>query len=93
MHHFHKKLPYQKPVLRQTKWWVQNGSIAKKQSRVLPVITLFFWKFCFSLRTSYKSWFNVPMTQMPIFEVFASAGVLLEGAFSLWVPLTAMLIC
>ena len=52
MHHFHTKLPYQKPMLRQIKWWLQNGRI--KKNGVLPVTTLFFWKFCFSLRTSYK---------------------------------------
>ena len=50
--HFHPKLPYQKPILRQIKWWRQNGPIPKKG--VLPVTTLFFWKFCFSLRTSYE---------------------------------------
>ena len=31
---------------------MQNGPIAK--SGALPVTTLFFWKFYFSLRTSYK---------------------------------------
>ena len=39
-------------MLRQIEWWVQNGPIRK--NGVLPVITLFFWEFCFSLRTSYK---------------------------------------
>ena len=39
-------------MLRQIEWLVQNGPIAK--SRVLPVNTLFFEKFCFSLRTSDK---------------------------------------
>ena len=34
-----------------------------------------------------KSSFNVAITQMPIFLLFVSAGVLLEGAFSLWVSL------
>ena len=33
-------------------WRVQNGSITKNW--VLPGTTLFFWKFCFSLRASYK---------------------------------------
>ena len=51
-HHFQTRLPYRKPMLRETEWWVQNGPITK--NRVLPVTTLFFWKFCFSLRTSYK---------------------------------------
>ena len=51
-HHFHTKLPYQKPMLRQINWWLQNGPITK--NGVLTVATLFFLKFCFSLRTSYK---------------------------------------
>ena len=54
-HHFHAKLPYQKPMLRQTEWWLQNGPIRK--NGVLPVTIFFFfffWKFCFSLRTFYK---------------------------------------
>ena len=51
-HHFHTKLPCQKSMLRQIEWWLQNGPITK--NGVLPVTTLFFWKFCFSLRTSYK---------------------------------------
>ena len=51
-HHFQTKQSYQKPMSSQIKWWVQNGPITK--NRVLTVITLFVWKFCFSLRTSYK---------------------------------------
>ena len=49
---FPYKLPYQKSMLRQTKWWLQNGPI--KKNEVLPITSLYFWKFCFSLRTSYK---------------------------------------
>ena len=51
-HHFHTKPPYQRPMLRQIEWWVKNESILR--NRVLLVTTLFFWKFCFSLRTSFK---------------------------------------
>ena len=47
----------------------------------------FFWKFCFSLRTSYNSWFDVPTTQKLIFILFLGVGVLFEGAFSLCVSL------
>ena len=36
-HHFHTKLLYQKPMLRQIEWWVQNGPITK--NGVLPVTT------------------------------------------------------
>ena len=46
-HHFDTKLPYQKPMLRQIEWWVQNGPITK--NGVLPVTTLFFRKSCFRL--------------------------------------------
>ena len=85
-YHFHPTLSYQKPMLRQIEWSVQNGSFTK--NRVLPVTTLFFWKFCFSLRTSYfKSWFDAQTTQIPTFVLFLTAGVLFDGAFSLWVSL------
>ena len=40
----------EKPMLRQIEWRLQNGPIIK--SGVLPVTTLFFWKICFSFRTS-----------------------------------------
>ena len=58
IHCFHTKLPYHKPMLKHTEWWVQNGPIIK--SGVLPVTTLFFRKFCFSLRKSYKelTWYT-----------------------------------
>ena len=38
--------------VKTNKMVTKNGPIRKKE--VLPVTTLFFWKFCFSLRTSYK---------------------------------------
>ena len=38
--HFHTKLLYQKPMLRQIEWGPQNGPITK--SGVLPLTTLFF---------------------------------------------------
>ena len=41
----------QKLMLRQIEWEVQNGSTTKNED--LAVTTLFFRKFCFSLRTSY----------------------------------------
>ena len=49
---FPHKTVISKANVRQIEWWVQNGPITK--SRVFPVTTLFFWRFCFSLRTSYK---------------------------------------
>ena len=39
-HHFHTKLPYEKPILRQAGWWVQNGPITK--NKVLPETTLYY---------------------------------------------------
>ena len=50
-YHFHTKLPCQKPMLRQIKWWLQNGPI--KENGALPVTTLFFENFA-SVRTSFK---------------------------------------
>ena len=41
--HFHTKLPYQKPMLRQIEWRVQIGPIA--MNGVLPVTSLFFVVF------------------------------------------------
>ena len=49
-HHYHTKLSYQKPMLTQIEWWIQNGS----KNGVSPVAALFLWKFCFSLRTFQK---------------------------------------
>ena len=77
-HHFHTKLPYQKPMLMEIKWWVQNEPITKKE--VFPVTTLFFRKFCFSLRSSYKD--LIWCTNGPNANVlFVIAGVLFSGAF------------
>ena len=39
-HHFHTKLPHQKPMLRQIEWWLQNGPV--KKNGLLPVNNLFF---------------------------------------------------
>ena len=52
MPHFHKKIPFQKPILWQIESGVYSGPITK--SGVLPLTTLFFWKFNFSLRSSYQ---------------------------------------
>ena len=60
MPHFHIKLPYQKPMLGQIEWWVQNGPITR--NGVLPVTTLFFGNFVSVLEPFIKSWFDVPTT-------------------------------
>ena len=64
-------------MLRQIEWWVQIGSVTKSGVLLLAAF-FFFWNFCFSLRPSYKSLFDVPTTQLPIFD----------GAFFLWVSVT-----
>ena len=52
--------------------------------RVLPVTTLFFWKLCFILGTFYKE--LICCTNDPnVHILFASAEILFEGDFSLWV--------
>ena len=49
-------IPYKtaisEPMVRQVEWWVQNRPT--KMNDILPVTTLSFRKFCFSLKTSYK---------------------------------------
>ena len=55
------------------------------KNRVLSVTTFFFENFVSVWEPLIKSWFVVLTTQMPIFVLFGSAGVLLGGAFSLWV--------
>ena len=85
MHHLYTKLQYQKPILRQIEWWLLNGSI--KKNGVLPVTTFYFENFVLVWKPLIKSWFDVPTTQMPIFVLLVSAGVLFDGAFSLWVSL------
>ena len=79
-------------MLRQIERGVQNGPIAK--TGVLPVNAFFFWKFCFSLSICYiiENWFDVPSTQMSIIIPFASAGVSIDGVFSLWVSLKIILL-
>ena len=50
---------------------------------------IFFWKkFVWVWELLINSWFNLPITQKPILLLFASAWVLYEGVFSLWVFLT-----
>ena len=85
MHYFHRKLSCQKPILKQIEWWVQNGPITKNE--VLPVTTLFFWKFCFIIRTSFKEliWStNYPSAHI---HAFRKRSSFIWGALSLWVSL------
>ena len=50
---FPYKTDLSEAILGQVEWGVQNGPITK--NRVLPVSTLFYWKFCFNLRTSFTN--------------------------------------
>ena len=63
--HLYTKLLCQKPMLRQIEWGIQNEPITK--NGVLPV-TVFFWKFCFTLRTSYKEliWYFLLSHMFPL---------------------------
>ena len=75
MHYFHTKLPFQKPMLRQIEWWVQNGPMAT--NGVLPVTTLFFENFVSAQEPLIKSWFDVPTTQMSfIWRCFFPVSIL-----------------
>ena len=75
---FPYKMFCQKPMLEQIEWGVQNGPITKNE--VLPVINLFFRKFCFSLKTSYKG--LIWCTNHPNVHIhtFWTRWILFEGA-------------
>ena len=97
---FFKKLKY-RFLVESTK--IENASfpyqtaISEANDKTNKIVTtkelsfasnyLFFWKFCFNLRTLKKSSFVVTTTQMPIFVISASAGVSFDGAFPLSVSL------
>ena len=72
-------------MLRQIEWGSQNGPITK--NRILPVTTLYFLEFCFSLRTSYKELIWCTNYLNANIHTFVSAGVLFDGVFSLSVSL------
>ena len=56
------------------------------KQRILPVLYL-FEKFVSGQEPSIKSWFHIPTSQMSIFILLLSLGVLFEGVFSLIVSL------
>ena len=72
-------------MIRQIEWWLQNGPVTK--TGVLPVTTSIFENFVSVYEPLIKSWFVVSKIQMAMFVLFASTGVLFDGAFSLWVSL------
>ena len=68
--------------------WIQSGPIIK--NRVLPVTTIFFENFVSVEEPLINSSFDVPVAQTPKSVLFVRAGVLFDGAFSLWVSLKEM---
>ena len=58
-----------------------------QKSGVFPVTNLFFENFVSVYERLIKSCFVVPKTQMPIFVLSVCAGVLIDGAFFLWLSL------
>ena len=58
MQHFDTNWPYQKTNISENRMKIEHQKIewgiAIAKYGVLPVTTLFFWKFSFSIRTSYK---------------------------------------
>ena len=87
--HFHTKLPYQKSMLRQIEWWLQNGPITKNW--VLPATNVFFWKLCFSFRTSCKE--LIWCTNNPISHIctFCKHWSFIWPCFFLWISLSQFL--
>ena len=82
-------LPYKTAISEanvKTNWIVSTKWTYHKE-RSISVTTLFSKNFCFSLRTTYKERFDIPTTQMPIYLLFVSTGVLFDSAFSLRVSL------
>ena len=69
-HHFNTKLLYQKPVLRQIKWWASTKWTYHKE-RSFASNHFIFLNFFSSLRTSFKelNWCtNDPDTHIPTFR-------------------------
>ena len=76
-----------KTKMVSTKWICH-----KERSFVSTYFT--FLKFLFQFKYPLvKSWFDVQVTQMSMFVLFVSAGVLFGGDFSLWVLLTCFRFC
>ena len=78
-HHFHTKLPYKKPMLRQTEWWVQKWTYHKERSFACHYFVFLKVLFQFkNLRTSYKE--SLCCTNYSQAHIFVSTGVLFDGA-------------
>ena len=84
MHHFHTKLPYQKPMLRPIEWWVQNGPTPKSFASNYSI----FFKILFQCKNLL---WRVDLTcQRPkCFEHFLSTGALFKDTYSLLISLNS----
>ena len=83
---FPYKTAISEPNLRRIEWRVQNGPIIK--NRVLPVTALFFWRFCFSLRTFYKELIWCTNDPNAHIYTFCKRWSFIWRCFSLWVYLS-----
>ena len=80
-YHFYSKLLWQKPVLRQIEWWLQNGPITK--SGALPVTASFFWKIYSSFRISLKELIWCTNDPNVHIRIFRKCWSLILGCFFL----------
>ena len=81
---FFKKLEYSF-LVESTK--IENASFPYKTTRSKVNVKT---NRMLSTKWTYhkeQNWFDVPVTQMPIFVFFTRAEVLFDGSFSLWVSL------
>ena len=84
--HFHIKLLCQKPMLRQVE---SEYKIDLSQRTAFRQSLFYLFRNIVSFKAPrIKSWFDVPITQMPRFILFERVGVLLEGAFPSEYPYT-----
>ena len=74
---------------------ILNVSNTLTLKQIFWKMKMFFKKlqYCFlaeytKIENATFPWFDVPTTQISIFILFVSGGVLFEGAFSLWVSLS-----
>ena len=89
MHHFHTILPHQKPMLRQTEWWVPNGPITK--NGFLRGTILFYFLILFQFKNLFKRvglMFQRPRCPYSYFS--EALEFYLREVFSLWVFLNKL---
>ena len=69
-HHFHTKLPHQKPMLRQIEWWLQNGPnfewICQKEQSFASNYFIFL-KILFQFKNFLYRFFFIILTSIDLF--------------------------